>query len=103
VVLASSSTSAKEAADMLKKTFSALTIMAALGGSLVLPVAAQAQGISLRFYDRSHKDYHRWNSDEDRRYREYLNEQHRRYRAFSRTNRVQQREYWRWRHDHDGR
>ena len=75
---------------MLKKTFSALTVMAALGGSVLLPVTAQAQGISLRFYDRSHKDYHRWNRDEDVRYRAYLN-------------RAQQQEYWRWRHDHDGR
>jgi hypothetical protein len=88
---------------MLKKTFSAFTLMAALAGSVVLPAAAQAQSISLRFYDRSHKDYHHWNSDEDRRYRAYLNEQHRRYRTFSRINRTQQREYWRWRHDHDGR
>jgi len=88
---------------MLKKMFSALTVMAALGGSVLLPVAAQAQGVELRFYDRNHRDYHRWNGDEDRRYREYLKEQRRRYRAFSRMNRNQQREYWRWRHDHDGR
>jgi hypothetical protein len=88
---------------MLKNTFSALTLMAALGGSVVLPAVAQAQGVQLRFYDRSHRDYHRWNSDEDRLYREYLNEHRRRYRAFSRMNRHQQREYWRWRHDHGER
>jgi hypothetical protein len=88
---------------MLKKTFSALTLMAALGGSVLLPVSAQAQGVELRFYDRSHRDYHRWNRDEDRLYREYLNEHRRRYRAFSRMNRQQQREYWRWRHEHERR
>jgi hypothetical protein len=88
---------------MLKKTFSAVTLMAALGGSALLPATAQAQGIQFRFYDRTHHDYHRWNRNEDRLYREYLNEHHRRYRAFSRMDREQQREYWRWRHEHERR
>ncbi len=57
---------------MLKKSFSALTVTLALGGTALLPVAAQAQGVELRFYDRSHKDYHHWNSNEDRFYREVL-------------------------------
>jgi hypothetical protein len=88
---------------MLKKAVSAFTLIAALGGSAVLPATVQAQGVELRFYDRSHRDYHRWNRDEDRLYREYLNEHHRRYRVFSRMDRRQQREYWRWRHEHGGR
>ena len=88
---------------MLKKAFFALTVMAALGGSALLPAAAQAQGVELRFYDRSHRDYHRWDRDEDQRYRAYLAERHRRYLAFQRASRQRQREYWRWRHEHDGR
>jgi hypothetical protein len=87
---------------MLKKTFSALTVVAALGGSVMLPATASAQsGVELRFYDRSHRDYHHWNSHEDRFYREYLREHHRKYRSFSRMNREHQREYWQWRHMHE--
>ena len=54
-----------------------------------------------RVYDREHRDYHQWNTDEDRRYHEYLDEHHMKYRDFSRLNQKRQREYWRWRHDHD--
>ena len=85
---------------MLKKTFSALTLVAALGGSVFLPGTATAQGVDLRFYDRSHRDYHHWNRNEDRFYREYLNEHRYRYRSFSHMNKKQQKEYWRWRHEH---
>lgn len=86
---------------MLKKTFSALTLVAALGGSVLLPSTASAQsGVEFRFYDRSHRDYHHWNRNEDRYYREYLNERRYRYRSFSHMNKKQQREYWRWRHEH---
>jgi hypothetical protein len=99
--------SAQEAADMLKKTFSALTVMAALGASALLPATASAQDRDhdrqqreRRLYDRTHRDYHNWNGDEDRLYREYLTAHHRRYLAFSRMNQKQQRAYWQWRHDH---
>ena len=68
-----------------------------------MPVAAQAQGVELKFYDRSHKDYHHWNNDEDRYYREYLNEHHRKYHAFSHNSKSQQQAYWSWRHEHEGR
>jgi phytoene dehydrogenase-like protein len=56
-----------------------------------------------RYYDSTHKDYHAWNGDEDRRYRAYLDESHRQYRDFSRLSKKQQREYWQWRHDHEDR
>jgi hypothetical protein len=90
---------------MLMKTLSVFTVMAALAGSAVLPATASAQERDhqrneRRFYDRNHRDYHRWNGDEDRLYREYLESHHRRYRAFSRLSTSQQRAYWQWRHDH---
>jgi hypothetical protein len=92
---------------MLTKTLSVFTVIAALSGSAVLPAAAAAQDRNRdrrqsepRFYDRNHRDYHNWNGDEDRLYREYLQAHHRRYRAFSRMDRNQQRAYWQWRHDH---
>ena len=95
---------------MLKKTLSALTVMAALGASALLPATASAQDRDhdrdrqlqeRRIYDRTHRDYHNWNGDEDRMYREYLNDHHRRYVEFSRMNKKQQRAYWQWRHAHE--
>ena len=54
-----------------------------------------------RIYDRDHKDYHTWNDDEDRTYRQWWGEQHQNgYRAYNKLNAKQQREYWKWRHDH---
>lgn len=53
-----------------------------------------------RVYDQTHKDYHNWDDNEDRAYRQRLSEQHRKYRDFSKQNRKQQDEYWNWRHDH---
>jgi hypothetical protein len=94
--------SAQEA-DMMKKTLSAFTVMAALAGSLLAPVAARAQGVELKFYDRSHKDYHQWNGDEDRYYHQYLDTNHRKYREFSKMNKKDQQAYWKWRHDHGDR
>jgi len=54
-----------------------------------------------KYYDRDAKDYHQWNGDEDRTWRQYQEEQHRQYRDFSRSKRQQQQEYWRWRHQHE--
>lgn len=88
---------------MFKKSISALTFAVALAGSVWVPVAASAQTAEPRFYDKSHKDYHNWNTDEDHYYRQYLNEHHRKYHAFSHMSKKQQREYWSWRHDHEGR
>lgn len=72
-----------------------------LGAALLAPVAVSADDHhDKRYYDRDHKDYHQWNSQEDRAYRAYLGEQHRDYRDFSRVKRNEQTQYFRWRHDH---
>jgi hypothetical protein len=75
----------------------------ALSAALLAPVAARADDRDRherRYYDRGGRDYHAWNSNEDRAYRHYLAEQHREYREFRRVRRPQQQEYFRWRHDH---
>jgi len=72
-----------------------------LSAALVSPVIARADDHhEKRYYDRDGKDYHTWNSNEDRAYRQYLVEQHRDYRDFSRANRSQQQGYFTWRHSH---
>jgi hypothetical protein len=90
---------------------SKLSIALLLGTLAVTPTFAapataqdrdnHAQQQERRVYDSAHRDYHNWNGDEDRRYREYMTEQHRKYRDFSRLSKRQQSEYWNWRHDHD--
>ena len=64
---------------------------------------AKAGPVSVRVYDRSHKDYHDWNDEEDRSYRAYLNTNHQSYRPISRLSRTQQTKYWNSRHSNNGR
>jgi hypothetical protein len=72
--------------------------------SLIAPAPVKADGDDhrgeRRYYDRDGRDYHSWNGDEDRRYRAYLVEQHRVYVPFRRVKVRQQREYFRYRHEH---
>lgn len=54
-----------------------------------------------RYYDKTRKDYHEWNQDEDRRYHEYLKERRMQDRNFDRLNSRQQSDYFKWRHQHE--
>jgi type III secretory pathway component EscR len=72
-----------------------------LSTTLIGPVVAQARAPQeKRYYDKSGKDYHTWNNNEDRAYRSYVTEQHQQYRDFNRVNRSQQQQYFMWRHQH---
>jgi Ni/Co efflux regulator RcnB len=53
-----------------------------------------------RFYDRAHNDYHNWDDNESRFYRQYLNEKRKPYRDFAAVKEKEQRAYWNWRHNH---
>jgi hypothetical protein len=78
-------------------------ILAAIlvGATLTASVATKAEDHrDRRYYDRDAHDYHTWNGQEDRAYRVYLGEQHRQYLEFQRNKAAQQRQYFRWRHDH---
>jgi len=75
-----------------------------LGGLLLgvflaaVPVAIRAD--DHRYYDPYHKDYHEWNEREARAYRHWLEENHRAYHEWAKASKREQREYWRWRHEH---
>ena len=75
---------------------------------LIAPMAIRANAapspqVSVRFYDRDHRDYHNWDDREVHYYSDYR-VSHPRYAVeFSRTSRRQQREYWRWRHNQPDR
>ncbi|HEV3317516.1 MAG TPA: hypothetical protein VG488_11120 [Candidatus Angelobacter sp.] len=84
-----------------------------LMGSLAVPLGLLAQdrddhhdrddrGKHQRVYDRGHKDYHEWNDNENRNYRQWHSETRhdREYREYNRLNRKDRDEYWNWRHKH---
>jgi hypothetical protein len=86
---------------------SSLLLTAALAAPIAMMAAATPQDdkreenrqveINKRYYDKGHKDYHTWNSDEDRSYQRYQTEHHEK-RAFVQLNNHQQTVYWNWRH-----
>jgi len=65
--------------------------------------AVKAGPVTLRVYDRSHKDYHVWDDQEDQTYRRYLNDNHRSYRPIAKLSNRQQTAYWNSRHANDKR
>ena len=73
-----------------------------LGVAMCVPVVMHAADEHpKRYYDRDRRDYHEWNEQEDRAYRHWLQEQrHSEYHPWARARREEQREYWRWRHEH---
>ena len=86
---------------VISAAFATLSISAAPVHAQVRDERRPAQ--EQRYYDTVNRDYHNWNTDEDRYYRDYMNEHNRRSTAFSRLSKKQQREYWQWRHDHEDR
>ena len=88
----------------IRKTVTSLALLAAIA----LPVAAVAQDRDHdhdrddhRYYDRAHKDYHRWDAHEDSAYHHWITEErHRKYVEFGHLRSEDQQRYWAWRHDH---
>jgi hypothetical protein len=79
-----------------------------LAGAIFVPTAVMAaprpqEGVQVRIYDRDHRDYHNWNDREDHAYRGYLVERHQTYRAYNDQRARDQRNYWKWRHNHPDR
>lgn len=81
---------------MHRHRFTAAFILAT---ALLAPAVAQAAAtVQVKFYDRTNKDYHVWDTREDQAYRQHLTEQHRKYKPFSKQTHKQQDTYWQWRH-----
>ena len=59
--------------------------------------------VAVRVYDRSHKDYHVWDHQEDQRYRRYLSDNRQTYRPIAKLSTKQQTTYWNARHADDRR
>jgi hypothetical protein len=77
-----------------------LFLSAALLAPLATRTSATPQLVSVRVYDRDHKDYHNWDDRENRSYETYRRD-HRGYNVtFTNGSRRQQSNYWKWRHEH---
>jgi hypothetical protein len=75
------------------------TVLMSAAMTTAVPNLLRAQ--DHRYYDRDHKDYHEWNEGEGRAYRHWLvEERHHKYVDWAHASRALQRDYWRWRHDH---
>ncbi len=78
-----------------------------LSAALALPLCAVAAPQDRHddhddrgYYDRHHKDYHKWDDHEDRAYHAYWEQHHRSYVEWNAATPRQQQNYWDWRHRH---
>jgi hypothetical protein len=71
-----------------------------LAVSLTAPLVMADDHDNKRYYDKSHKDYHQWNENEDRSYNQFLNEKHVQVHHWKKAKHAEQQEYWNWRHEH---
>jgi hypothetical protein len=74
-----------------------------LTAALAVPVATMAAPapqatVQLKIYDKSHKDYHVWDDNEDRAYTTFRGSHPGYNEKFAKTNSKQQTTYWNWRH-----
>jgi hypothetical protein len=85
----------------IKKLFlGSVFLTAAMIAPMAITASAAPQAVSVRIYDRDHKDYHNWDDREDRSY-QLFHADHPKYKVtYRKANRRQQREYWTWRHEH---
>ena len=78
----------------------AVLLSSALFAPMTTHTSAKPQGVSIRFYDRGHRDYHDWDDRESRYYERWRHDHPGFVIEFRKNNRERQAEYWRWRHDH---
>ena len=76
----------------------AAALLLAIG--LTAPLVMADDHDNRRYYDKNHKDYHRWNENEGRSYGVFLNENHLQVHTFRKAKPTEQQQYWKWRHDH---
>ena len=84
----------------IKLYLPALLLSTALVAPLATHTNAKPQGVSVRIYDREHKDYHDWDDREARYYERYRHDHPEFSVEFRKNSRSRQAEYWKWRHEH---
>ena len=87
----------------MRKYFSVLLLGACLCAPAMLPAQddRHEHDRDKKYYDPYKRDYHEWNENENRAWRHYVTEERRgEFHDWDRANKREQRDYWRWRHDH---
>jgi hypothetical protein len=79
---------------------SSLILAAAIVAPISLIAAPGPQAISVKVYDRNHKDYHNWDDHENTAWGVYLSDNHKKSHEFAKSSRREQSNYWNWRHSH---
>jgi hypothetical protein len=69
-------------------------------GLATAPLALADDHDNHRYYDKEHKDYHRWNENEQRSSGIFLTENHIQVHVFRKAPASEQQQYWKWRHEH---
>jgi hypothetical protein len=83
---------------MKKTNRCAVAFLLALG--LTAPLVRADDHDTKRYYDKTHKDYHQWNANEEKSYSVFLGENHIQVHTFKKAKPTEQQKYWQWRHDH---
>jgi hypothetical protein len=86
--------------QLAHRYIASLFLSATLVAPVVIVAAPQEANVQVRFYDRQHKDYHNWDDNENRSWGVFLTQNHKRSHEFSRANKREQSDYWKWRHNH---
>lgn len=71
--------------------------------SIMAAPGAQSDGVQIRVYDGSHRDYHNLDDHENHAWGVYLTTHHRRHYEYARANRREQARYWNYRYSHPDR
>lgn len=72
----------------------------ALGSAMLSAGCAVHAGVGYRVYDPYYSDYHVWDQPEIGYYNQWITETHHPHVEYRKLGRTDQREYWRWRHEH---
>jgi hypothetical protein len=88
--------------SITRRFIASLVVAAAIAAPVSVMAFPSPEGatVQVRVYDRNHKDYHNWDDHENHAWGVYLTTNHRRQSEYSKANRRDQDNYWRWRHDH---
>jgi hypothetical protein len=80
---------------------SSLVLIAVFVAPVSAIAASKETSVSVRVYDKDHKDYHNWDDHENKQWGVYLSENHKKYHEYSKSNKKEQSNYWNWRHSHN--
>jgi len=78
----------------------AAALLLAVGLTLTAPLVMADDHNNQRYYDKTHKDYHQWNDNEDRNFSLFLGEKHIKVHTWKQSRPSEQQQYWNWRHEH---